>query len=109
MVPLGEFGSASETEVVIALLRSNGIPVVHGGRYNPRAPKEILVPQERLEEAKLLIADARGAAPASAGVGERMEEPRSLVTAVTWIFAIGIALVAIVAALSAYIRAMFRR
>ena len=40
LVPLPGFGSLSETEIVVALLQSAGIPVVKVGRYNPKAPRK---------------------------------------------------------------------
>src|SRR4051794_24580264 len=51
LVPLPEFGSLSETEIVVALLQAAGIPVVEVGRYNPKAHAQKLVPRNRLADA----------------------------------------------------------
>jgi hypothetical protein len=92
LVPLGQFGSASETEVVIGLLRSSGIPAVHPGRY---APQQILVPFKFVAEANRLIADARNVAPSSIPTAEQFaDEPRSILTAILWLLAIGMSVVA---------------
>jgi hypothetical protein len=95
LLPLGRLGSRSETEVVMALLKSSGIPAVLGGLYDPKAPKAILVPRASLEEANRLIADARSLNTGSAPPEPPPEEPRSIVTAITWV--LGIALMAYVA------------
>jgi len=60
LIYLGEFHSPSETQIVMALLRSSGIPVELGGGYDVRAyDKRILVPRDRLEDAKRVISEAR--------------------------------------------------
>jgi len=98
LVALKQFGSASETEIVIGLLRSSGIPAVHGGQYNPKAPQQILVPAKCVADANRLLADVRDVAPSSIPTGERFaKEPRSIVTAITWLLAIGISVFALLA------------
>lgn len=82
LVPLKQFGSASETEVVIALLRSGGIPAVCAGRYS----LQILIPFKYVAEANRLIADARDGAPSPIPTTEPVpEEPRSTITDITWL------------------------
>jgi hypothetical protein len=90
LVPLAPFQSPSEADVVLALLESEGIAAVYRGRYNPRGPREILVPRGRLEEANRLIADARRGGGMSAGVPDApAEEPRSKFTVAVWVLAAG--------------------
>jgi hypothetical protein len=94
LVPLKQFGSASETEIVLGLLRSSGIPAVHPGRY---AQQQILVPLKFVAEANRLIADARDVAPSSIPTAEQFaDEPRSILTAILWLLAIGMSVVAMV-------------
>lgn len=77
LVPLKQFGSASQTEIVLGLLRSSGIPVVHAGEYNPRAPNQILVPAKCIADAYRLIADIGDVAPKSIPTAEQFaDEPR---------------------------------
>ena len=90
LVPLGQFGSASELEVVIGLLRSSGIPAVHAGQYNPRAPQQILVPFEFVAEANRLIADARDVAPSPIRAAE---QPADEPTEISWLLAGGVLIV----------------
>jgi hypothetical protein len=96
LIPIAQVKSLSETEVVLSLLQSSGISAVCGGQYNPKAPKQILVPRSRVEEANRLIANARNSAGASS---ERAAEERpSIITAITWILAIGVLIYALFAA-----------
>ena len=87
LVPLGQFGSASETEVVIGLLRSSGIPAVHPGRY---AQQQILVPFKFVAEANRLIADARDVAPSPIAT---TEQPADEPTEISWLLAGGVLIV----------------
>lgn len=97
LTPLRQFRSVSETEIVIGLLQSKGIPAICAGRYNPKAPAQILVPARCVEEAKRLIADAHDVTSGSEHAAERrVAEPRSLVTVITWVLAFGILLLVIV-------------
>jgi hypothetical protein len=62
LVPLRQFRSAAETELVFGLLRNSGIPAIYTGRYDPRSPtqtQQILVPIKRAEEANRLLANMR--------------------------------------------------
>ena len=94
LVSLEQFGSASETEIVLGLLRSSGIHAVHAGQYNPRAPNKILVPAEFVADAYRLIADMDGVAPSSAPTAEQTaDEPRSTLTAISWLLAGGVLIV----------------
>lgn len=79
LVPLGQFGSASETEIVLGLLQSSGIPAVHGSQYKTNTPNQILVPATRIAGALQLIADARGMA---SGTEQSEDEPRPIVAAI---------------------------
>jgi len=90
LVPLGQFGSASETEVVIGLLRSSGIPAVHPGQYYPRAQQQILVPFKFVAEANRLIADARDVAPSPIPTAEQPEDEP---TEISWLLAGGVLIV----------------
>jgi len=93
LVPLPGFGSLSETEIVVALLQSAGIPVVEVGRYNPKAPTQMLIPRNRLADAHRLIVNARGHnSSATSQQRPPAEEPPSVVTAITWVLAIGMVL-----------------
>jgi hypothetical protein len=97
LVPLPQFGSLSETEVVVALLQSCGIPVVEGGRYNPKAPTQVLVPRNRLADAHRLIANARGHSSSATPLHRPSAEERpSVVTAITWVLAIGMVMCVLV-------------
>jgi len=87
LVPLGQFGSASELEVVIGLLRSSGIPAVHPGRY---AQQQILVPFKFVAEANRLIADARDVAPSPIAT---TEQPADEPTEISWLLAGGVLIV----------------
>ncbi len=90
LAALAPFRSPSEADVVLALLQSEGIPAVYRGRYNPRGPREILVPTTRLDEALRLIAEARKSAGLADGVPDApAEEPRSKFTVAVWILAAG--------------------
>jgi len=80
------------------LLRSSGIPAVLAGRYNPRAPKEILVPAKWVDDANRVIAGRDDVAPRAILAGERFaNEPRSILTATSWLLAIGMAVLAALA------------
>jgi hypothetical protein len=79
LVPLGQFGSASETEIVLGLLQSSGIPAVHGAQYKTNTPNQILVPAKRVADAIQLIADARGVPSSTERSGD---EPRPIVAAI---------------------------
>jgi len=62
LVPITGFLTRSEVEVVLALLRSSGIPAVFSGRYNPKIPKgelQILVPRKDREDSERIMATAR--------------------------------------------------
>ncbi len=102
LVPLPRAATLAEMNVVVALLRDGGIPVVCRGWYETRHAEglpRMLVPRERLEEAVGLIEDARNRHAAEAAAPqEPVEEPRSLATAVTWVLALGAAAVALGAA-----------
>ncbi|MBZ5585888.1 MAG: DUF2007 domain-containing protein [Acidobacteriia bacterium] len=90
LASLARFRSPSESDVVLALLQSEGIPAVYRGRYNPKAPREIFVPRGRLEEANRLVAGARESAGLLDGVPDApAEEPRSRLTVAIWILASG--------------------
>lgn len=93
LVPLAQFRLPGESGIVIGLLRSAGIQAVHGGQYDPRGPKQILVPFKDLVEANRLIAGKRDAAPPSVPA-EEIPEPRSIMTAITWVLAVGISVLA---------------
>lgn len=83
LVPLERFGSDSETEVVLGLLRSNGIPAVHAGQYSTRVPNQILVPAKCVADAIQLIANTRGVPPGLTPTAEQFaDEPRPIVTAI---------------------------
>lgn len=80
-------------------LQSGGIPVVEGGRCNPKAPAQVLVPRNRLAEAHRLIASARGFSSSATSLERPAERERpSLVTAITWVLAIGMAIYVVVQA-----------
>ena len=65
LVPLKQFGSASETDIVIGLLRSSGIPAVHAAQCVATAYR--------------LIADMGDVAPSSIPIaGQFADEPRSI-------------------------------
>lgn len=113
LVPLSQFGSASESEIVLGLLRSSGIPAVHAGQYNPYAPQQILVPTKCVADANRLIADVRDVAPSSIPTAaERLaEEPHSIATAITLVLAIGMsvfALLEVARFVSAIAKSLFR-
>lgn len=91
LVPLKQFGSASETEIVLGLLRSSGIPAVHAGQYNPRAPDQILVPAKCVADAYRLIGDVTQRSIPSAD--QFADEPRSVLTAISWLLASGVLMV----------------
>jgi hypothetical protein len=92
LIPLPEFGTASETAVVVGLLESNGIPVVRQSAYNPKARERVLVPQNRWEEARQLIASGRSSgSPSAQASPDAPQESPSMVTAIGWILAIGLA------------------
>ena len=81
LVPLKQFSSASETEIVLGLLRSSGIPAMHAGQYNPRAPNQILVPDRCVADAYRVIADMGVVAPSSiATTGEFADDQHSILT-----------------------------
>jgi hypothetical protein len=84
-----ELGSASETEVVIGLLRSSGIPAVHPGRY---AQQQILVPFKFVAEANRLIADAGDVAPNPAPLqsNQRTSQPKSVGFSLVVLIVIGL-------------------
>ncbi len=102
MALLPRFGTLAEMNVVLALLRDGGIPVVCRDWYEPRNPEgqsRLLVPRGRLEEAIGLIEEARNRHAAEAAAPqESVEEPRSPATAVIWLLALGAAAVALGAA-----------
>jgi len=91
LVLLKQFRSASETELVIGLLRGSGIPTVLAGRYNPKAPMQILVPSKCVADANRVLADRGDVAPRPISTAERFGDgPRSILTAITWLLALGI-------------------
>lgn len=59
LVYLAEFRSVLESEVVVALLESSGIPTFLADNYDRRINRRILVPRYCLEDAKRLISEAQ--------------------------------------------------
>lgn len=60
---------------VLGLLRAGGIPaVMAGASVIPTLPFEVRVPRSRLEEARVLIAEAQAAGPGAADEAERASE-----------------------------------
>jgi hypothetical protein len=63
-VRLEYFGAGLETELVLGLLKSHGIPAVMAGRhdYANQLPHRgvVMVPRERVTEANQLLRDTRG-------------------------------------------------
>jgi hypothetical protein len=96
LIPLAPLSSASETDVVLALLQSEGIGAVLRGRYNPKGPLEISIPRKQLEEARRLVERARGSS--SEEPSEPSQESRSISTAITWVLGCGLAVYALLVA-----------
>lgn len=83
LVPLDQFGSDAETEVVLGLLRSSGIPAVHAGQYSTKVPNQILVPAKCVADALQLIANRSDVPPdPPPGAEQFADEPRPLVTTI---------------------------
>ncbi len=90
LIPIAEFGSSSETDVVVALLQSRGVPALRGGRYNWKAPQQVLVPRRAVERARRVIGEARKSGEyLRTETSQTAEERRSIGTAAIWIMAIG--------------------
>jgi hypothetical protein len=95
LVSLDQFQSRSEIEVVVALLKDSGIPVVVGGLYNLKAPKQVLVPRRSFEAANRVIANARNFNATCVQAEPPPQEPRSIVTAITWVLALAVLIYAL--------------
>ena len=65
LLPVDGIPPGLEMDIAVSALRSAGIPVVIGGLYSSKAPKQVLVPRNCLEDANLIVADARSRASAS--------------------------------------------
>ncbi len=92
LIPIGEFPSEPETEVVLALLESNGIPAVRNRSYDVRFHKRehILVPRNLFVEATRVISESKKPEPeVDRAPEEPLTEPRSFVTLGIWLLAIG--------------------
>jgi hypothetical protein len=64
-----------EAAMIQSILAAGGIPsVIVGGVEMPNLPCEVRVPQARLEEALLLIAESQAAGPQAADEAEKASE-----------------------------------
>jgi len=84
-----QYGSASETEILIGAPRGSGIPAILAGRYNPKAPNQMLAPLSTSPDANRPIADMRDLAPSLIPAAERFADEPRIMTAITWLLAIG--------------------
>jgi hypothetical protein len=64
-----------EAAMIQSILEAGGIPsVIVGGVEMPNLPCEVRVPQSRLEDALLLIAESQAAGPRAADEAEKASE-----------------------------------